>query len=256
MCSGGSAAPPCESLHTPYSSRRICRSETDILSSISSGAVCSYVYQFLGGRHSLQRKLSTAPIMDVARGILERCSCCCWGCGKVDNSVIHNAGDGLWITCRVIHRVIHNWPVFNVRSAALSGGFRRVFHISTVIPRKSGAIGEKLSTIVHSVDNLWITVDNPPIYPQVSRRRKKSTSYPGVIPHLSTSYPQYCGQISPRLWITSAANVGARSVGSDLWGLKRGNCAWGGPTEKTGADSFRRPRRGLPSAPETRRHEP
>jgi hypothetical protein len=227
VCSGGSAAPPCESLHTPYSSRRICRSETDILSSISSRAVCSYVYQFLGGRHSPQRKLSTAPIMDVARGILERCSCCCWGCGKVDNSVIHNAGDGLWITCRVIHRVIHNWPVFNVRSAALSGGFRRVFHISTVIPRKSGAIGEKLSTIVHSVDNLWITVDNPPIYPQVSRRRKKSTSYPGVIPHLSTSYPQYCGQISPRLWITSAANVGARSVGSDLWGLKRGNCAWG-----------------------------
>ena len=135
-------------------------------------------------------------------------------------------------------------------------GFRRVFHISTVIPRKSGAIGEKLSTIVHSVDNLWITVDNPPTYPQVSRRRKKSTSYPGVIPHLSTSYPQYCGQISPRLWITSAANVGARSVGSDLWGLKRGKCAWGGPTEKTGADSFRRPRRGLPSAPETCRHEP
>jgi hypothetical protein len=156
--------------------------------------------------------------MDLAQGILERCSCCCWGCGKVDNSVIHNANDGLWITCRVIHRVIHNRPDFNLRSTALSGGVRRVFHISTVILRKSGRIGKKLSTIVHSVDNLWIDVDNPPSYPQVSRRRKKSTSYPGDIPHLSTSYPQYCGQISPRLWITSAPNAGGESVGSDLRG--------------------------------------
>lgn len=161
--------------------------------------------------------------MDVAQGILERCSCCCWGCGKVDNLVFHNGDDELWITCRVIHRVIHNRPVFNFRSAALSGGMRRVFHISTAIPRKSGRIGKKLSTIVHGVDNLWIAVDNPPTYPQVFRRWKKSTSYPEVAPHLSTSYPQYCGQINPRLWITSAPNAGRGSAGSDL----RGFWAWG-----------------------------
>lgn len=97
------------------------------------------------------------------------------------------------------------------------GGNRAVFHVSTAIHSERREFCTGLCTPVHSVENARTAVDSPRSYAPDLGRRARRSSYPEVMDHFSTGYPQSCGEVHSRRFGPSsgaASDIARRRSGT------------------------------------------